>query len=472
MQTFLWHDYETWGIDPALDKPAQFAAIRTDSQLQPVAEPCMLYCQPAVDTLPQPEACLVTKLTPQFVAQQGIPEYRFAQQIHQLMMQPQTCVVGYNNIRFDDEVTRHTFFRNFLDPYEREYKNGNSRFDLIDVVRLCAALRPEGIAWPQHENGLPSFKLEDLTAANQIAQTGAHDALVDVQATIELARLIQTKQPKLWQWALNCRSKQFVTQQLKLGELQPVLHVSGMFKSAFYHASLVLPFAQHPHNSNELICYDLRVDPEDLLTLSADAIRERLFSASAELAGAERIALKNIHINKCPMVAPVSLLDAELAERIQLDRGQSRAYYQRLKDAPDLQQKLLQVFAQRSDERQLDVEKTLYSGGFPSRADKALCAKVQSMDSFDLAGLSFEDPRFNQLLFRYRARHFPETLSESESWRWRDQCMAKFNGESAANAQSLSLRMQHIQQLAEQQQDAPERLKILQSLWQWLEQLA
>ena len=182
------------------------------------------------------------------------------------------------------------------------------------------------------------------------------------------------------------------------------------------------------------------------------------------------------------MVAPVRLLDAELAERIQLDRGQSRAYYQRLKDAPDLQQKLLQVFAQRSDERQLDVEKTLYSGGFPSRADKALCAKVQSMDSFDLASLSFEDPRFNQLLFRYRARHFPETLSESESWRWRDQCMAKFNGESAANPQRLSLRMPHIQQLAAQQiqfqldlveqQDAPERLKILQSLWQWLEQLA
>ena len=164
--TLYWHDYETFGADPARDRPAQFAGQRTDLDLNPVGEPLVVYCKPASDMLPQPEACLVTGITPQLAFQQGIIEAEFIAQIHKELAKPNTCTVGYNNLRFDDEFTRYTLYRNFYDPYAREYRNNNSRWDIIDMARMCYALRPAGIEWPKDEEGVPSFKLENLTQAN------------------------------------------------------------------------------------------------------------------------------------------------------------------------------------------------------------------------------------------------------------------------------------------------------------------
>jgi len=476
--TFLWHDYETWGVDPALDKPSQFAAIRTDEHFHIVGEPEMFYCKPAPDTIPHPEACLVTGITPQTAWEQGVAEVDFAKKINQLMTEKNTCVVGYNNIRFDDEVTRHLFFRNFYDSYEHEWKNGNSRFDLIDVVRLCAALRPEGIEWPRNDEDKPSFKLEHLTAANNIEQDGAHDALVDVKATIGLAALIKEKQPKLLDWALKLRSKQFVLEQLQVGQMKPVVHVSGMIKSELYHASLLLPLAQHPDNKNAIICYDLRHNPEELLALSADAIRERLYMSAEERGDKPRIALKNIHINKCPMIAPVSMLDEAVASRIQLDLNEARQFYQILKLDQSLAQKVQAVFKrdEHAAERKVDVEKSLYSGGFLNAHDKALCKRVRTLDGFNLAaeveqGLSFDDERLNTLLFRYQARNFPETMTEAQMWRWRDYCMAKFSGEDALASNSILKAQQRIEAIAPEYTENEAKLKVLQALWQWLEKL-
>jgi exodeoxyribonuclease-1 len=201
-ETFLWHDYETFGANPMIDRPAQFAAIRTDTALEAVDDPVVLYCAPADDVLPQPEACLITGITPQVAREKGLCEAEFARRIHAEMMRPGTCGAGFNSIRFDDTVTRNLFYRNLLDPYEREYRNGNSRWDVIDLARMCYALRPDGVEWPLHEPGKPSFRLEDLTAANGIEHAGAHDALADVRATIALARRIRDAQPRLFDWAL------------------------------------------------------------------------------------------------------------------------------------------------------------------------------------------------------------------------------------------------------------------------------
>ena len=145
--TFLWHDYETFGATPRRDRPAQFAAIRTDAELNQLGEPLMLYCQPAPDFLPDPEACLITGITPQQCLEQGVPEYQFAATIEQAFALPGTIGVGYNTIRFDDEVTRFMFWRNLIDPYAREWQNECGRWDLLDVVRTAYALRPEGIQW-------------------------------------------------------------------------------------------------------------------------------------------------------------------------------------------------------------------------------------------------------------------------------------------------------------------------------------
>ena len=193
MNTLYWHDYETFGADPARDRPVQFAGIRTDQDLKPIGKPLVVYCRPAPDFLPHPQACLITGITPQQALERGLCEAEFIQRIHAELSRSYTCGVGYNSIRFDDEITRYTLYRNFYDAYGREWQHGNSRWDLIDVVRMCYALRPEGINWPLRDTGAPSFKLEDLTVANGIGHQHAHDALADVEATIALARLI--KQP-------------------------------------------------------------------------------------------------------------------------------------------------------------------------------------------------------------------------------------------------------------------------------------
>ena len=129
--TFLWHDYETFGAVPRRDRPAQFAAIRTDADLNEIGEPMMLYCQPALDVLPEPESCLITGITPQECLAKGVPEHEFARRINDALAEPGTIGVGYNSIRFDDEVTRHLLWRNLRDPYAREWQNGCGRWDLL-----------------------------------------------------------------------------------------------------------------------------------------------------------------------------------------------------------------------------------------------------------------------------------------------------------------------------------------------------
>jgi exodeoxyribonuclease-1 len=228
--TFYWHDYETWGSTPAVDRPCQFAGLRTDAELNEVGEPLVLFARPADDLLPQPDACLVTKLTPQRAARDGLPEAEFARAIQRELAVPGTCGVGYNSLRFDDEVTRYLFYRNLLPPYAHAHQNGNSRWDLIDVLRLAHALRPAGLQWPQREPGITSFKLEDLTAANDVAHTGAHDALADVRATIAMARLLKSAQPRLFDYALTLRSRQVVEDLIGRGE--PLLHVSQRIPAA------------------------------------------------------------------------------------------------------------------------------------------------------------------------------------------------------------------------------------------------
>ncbi|KKK55740.1 hypothetical protein LCGC14_3071520, partial [marine sediment metagenome] len=317
------------------------------------------------DMLPQPEACLITGITPQQALEHGVCEAEFIRQIHAEFAQPGTCAVGYNSIRFDDEVSRYTLYRNFYDPYAREWQNGNSRWDLIDMVRVCCALRPEGINWPQHDDGSTSFKLEHLTAANNISHESAHDALSDVYATIAIAKLVKAKQPKLFDYLFKLRNKREVAALLNVAEKKPVLHPSAMFPASRFCTTLVMPLAIHPTNKNAVICYDLSVDPAPLIELSAEQIAERLFTPSAQLPeGVERIPLKTVQTNRCPVVATTKLLDDKVAERIQLDLPAARQHYQQLLQAKGLSTKLADVFAQQDFPVRTDPDLMLYSGGF------------------------------------------------------------------------------------------------------------
>ncbi|UTA47243.1 exodeoxyribonuclease I [Simiduia sp. 21SJ11W-1] len=430
MNSLYWHDYETWGANPAADRPAQFAGVRTDEALNIMGEPLMIYARPTEDLLPSPEACLITGITPQHAAQEGVSEPEFIARIHQEFSVPGTCGVGYNSLRFDDEVTRYTLFRNFYDPYEREWKNGNSRWDLIDVVRMMYALRPEGMVWPKHPDGSPSFKLEDLSAANGLNHESAHDALSDVYATIALAKRIRELQPKLYDYAYSLRHKQAVQAQFDWINKKPLLHTSSRFPAAQGCTALIMPLAPHPVNKNAVIVYNLAVDPAPLLSLSAEEIAARVFVSEADLpAGASRIPLKLVHANKSPMLAPLSMLTAPVAERLHINRGDCERHWAQLKSA-ELNEKLRQVFSGREFPPSADPEQQLY-GGFIPNEDRALMTRVREAAPEQLAAIEFKDARLNAILRRYRARHFPETLTPDEQLWWQEQVYERLTNPEA-----------------------------------------
>ncbi len=422
--SFYWHDYETFGVDPARDRPVQFAGLRTDAELNIIGEPLMLYSSPARDVLPHPAACLVTGITPQQALAEGLPECEFIARIHEELSWPGTCGVGYNSIRFDDEVTRYTLYRNFFDPYAREWKSGNSRWDLIDVVRLTHALRPDGIEWPVGDDGRPSFRLEKLTAANGIGHEAAHDALSDVEATIDMARLIRERQPRLFDYALQLRDKQFVLAQLDMEQAKPVLHVSGMFGTDRNNIALVAPLVRHPVNKNEIICFDLEADPACLEELDAEALAERLFCPSGSLPeGVTRPGIKSIHINRAPIVATPKLLDPATAERLGMDVELCRAHRARLLAIPGLRTKLQALYGNRQLPAITDPDRMLYSGGFFSDADRRTMDRVRAATADELAheSFAFEDARLPEMLFRYRARNYPDSLNGTERAQWEEQ---------------------------------------------------
>jgi exodeoxyribonuclease-1 len=299
--SFLWYDLETFGRDPRRSRIAQFAAIRTDDDLREIEAPVSLFCQPADDVLPSPIATAITGITPQFAQANGLIEAEFFARVHELMAEPGTCCVGYNSLRFDDEFIRFGLYRNFFDAYEREWKNGNSRWDLLDVLRLARALRPEGIAWPLRDDGHASFRLEDLAAANGAREGMAHEALSDVRALIALARKLKDAQPKFWDYVLKLRDKRHVRALCDVATHAPVFHVSTRFPAGRRHAALVAPLAVHPVIVMRVIAYDLAVDPALFAALDDDTLKLRLYTPRAALPeGIERLPLKEIHTNRCP----------------------------------------------------------------------------------------------------------------------------------------------------------------------------
>lgn len=438
--TLYWHDFETWGEVPAADKPSQFAGVRTDEALNIVGDPLCLYCQPAPDYVPKPEACLVTGISPQKALAEGVSEREFIAAIHAELAAPGTCGVGYNSLRFDDEVTRYTLYRNFYDPYQREWQHGNSRWDIIDMVRLTYALRPDGIEWPTHDDGSPSFKLEQLTAANGLSHAAAHDALSDVYATIDLAKLIKQRQPQLYDYVYQHRRKKAVQALIDVPQRKPLLHISSMFPATQGCAALVAPLAYHPTNSNGVIAFDLRQDPAPLEHLSVEEIQYRLFTRRDELPDdVERLPLKVIHVNKSPIVLPAKMLDSATATRLGFDTEQQYRHWQTLASM-DLGEKLQQVFAQRpAHDSQQDPETMLYQGFLPN-VDKPLLDEVRNSSPHELNAehFPFTDTRMAELLFRYKARNFPESLIPSEQQRWQQECLQRLSERPLAGGITVS----------------------------------
>lgn len=465
--SIFWYDYETTGINPRCDRPIQVAGIRTDEALNEIEQPLNIYCRPSDDILPHPGACLVTGILPQTLREKGLDEGEFITRVHAELSRPGTCGAGYNTLRFDDEVTRYSFYRNFHDPYAREWQGGNSRWDLIDTLRTAYALRPEGIEWPTEE-GRVSLRLERLTAANGIDHGQAHDALSDVRATIALARLVRDRQPRLYDFLFQLRSKHKVQEQIRL--LQPLVHISGRFSAARHYFSVVLPLAWHPKNRNALIVCDLLSDVSPLLNLDAETLRRRLYTRRDELAEGEvPVPLKLVHINRCPVVAPLSVLRPADQQRLQVDLAGIQETARQLAELrTQWQDKLPAIYAEDAFPGTEDPEQQLYDGFIGDR-DRRLCEQVRSAEPLRLARepWPFDDPRLPELLFRYRARNFPDTLSPAEQDQWTAFCRSRLVDPALGAPNTLAAFDQAVQELSAGA--TPAQLAILQA---WAEHAA
>lgn len=467
--TFLWYDLETFGRNPRTSRISQFAAIRTDTDLNPIGEPLSLFCRPSDDFLPEPEAALITGITPQHALAAGVCEAEFMAELHKQFSQPGTCALGYNSIRFDDEFIRFGLYRNFFDAYEREYAGGNSRWDLLDVMRMLYAMRPEGLQWPLREDGLPSFKLEDLAKANDCFEGEAHEALSDVRSLINLARRTKTAQPRLWDYALKLRDKEFVAGIIAPHKRQAVLHVSGQFSAERACSALMLPLMLHPLFKNRVIAVELAPEALKLLDYTPEAIAGNIFTKRSLLPeGESRIGIKEIQHNHCPVVVAMNALnEAELARwgihagRLGIDITSAEAIHGKLlANSETITDKLTKVFSRPRNIEPADPDAALYDG-FIERTDKLKFAKARA--SQGQAELVFCDARLTELYFRYKARNWPESLNATESLQWQKHKRARLTAESVQN---------YLVQCEELGSQNPEHSAILSKLQDWARSIA
>lgn len=418
--SFYFYDLETSGVNPREARIMQFAGQRTDMDLNPIGEPHNVLIRLSDDVVPEPDAILITGITPQQTISEGIHEAEFLKLFHEEAAIPGTIFVGYNSVRFDDEFMRFLHYRNFYDPYEWQYTDNKSRWDLLDVVRMTRALRPDGIEWPVDSKGKPTNRLELLTKVNNISHIGAHDALSDVNAVVDLARLIRQKQPDLFEYLLKLRDKKAVAALVEKG--QPFIYSSGKYPSEFEKTTAVVSIAKHPKRQGVLV-YDLRHDPTPFIKMSvaelAEAWRWKRDDPSP------RLPIKTMQYNRCPAVAPLGVLDENSKKRLQLSLKTIESNLKKLKTA-ELVPKVLEALEILDKQQQtsllqdeLDVDARLYDNFF-SDTDKTNSRVVRAADANELSSLQleFKDDRLEALLPLYKARNFPKTLTDEERVNW------------------------------------------------------
>jgi exodeoxyribonuclease-1 len=432
MKTFFWYDYETFGLSPKTQRIAQFAGIRTDEDLNIIDEH-MFYCKPTYDSLPSPEACSITGITPQICEKNGLIEKIFISKINNEFSAPDTCIVGYNSINFDDEFTRYTLFRNFIDPYAWHWQNGNSRWDILDVVRFCYALKKDNsLKWHYDENSKPIFKLDKLAPANNIEHSDAHDALADVKATIGIAKIIKTTQPKLFDYALSLRDKREVSKKIEL--FAPLLHTSGIYSAKLSCTRLTAALAYHPEYSDRALVFNLDQDPSLLTELDTEELKTLIFSKKLPK-GLDRLQIKELAFNKSPMFVPnIYKLENKITEQLQIDIDKCMENLSYIRDnQTQITEKIKSIYTKDSERTPaLDIDQSLYDN-FIDKTDRLICNQIQNLNSDELKKFKpqFKDKKLSKLLLNFKARNFPESLTEGEQEEWFEIVQSRVqNGEN------------------------------------------
>lgn len=414
-QTFFFYDLETSGLNPKEDRIMQFAGQRTDLELNPIGEPVNILVKMQNDTLPSPGAIAVTGITPQKTVEDGLNEAEFCRYLQDEIFTENTIALGYNSVRFDDEFMRHLFWRNFYDPYEWEWKDGRSRWDMLDVVRLTRALRPEGINWPFREDGKPTNRLELITKLNEIEHEHAHDALADVFATIAVAKLIKEKQPSLFNFLFKIRDKRTLKSMFNLENPVPFVYASGRYSHDFNNTTVVFPFAEGK-NGNILV-FDLRYNLEELMKAKDEDGKDKFYPIVKEMA-----------YNKCPAVAPISVLEKNDGwVKIGLNKEQVEKNLKALLNHPEFfEDRKKKAKEEKEWEKAFDAESMLYDSFLPD-GDRVRVNAVRNASANELADFhpNFADERLPELLLHYKAKNFPISLSEDETKKWEEYRLSR-----------------------------------------------
>ena len=464
-QTFFFYDLETSGLSPRDSRIMQFAGIRTDMELNPIGEPYNILVKLNDDTLPSPEALMVTGITPQQTLSDGYTEAEFSQLLISEVCVEDTIMVGFNNIRFDDEFVRHLLWRNFHDPYEWSWRDGRSRWDLLDVVRMTRALRPEGIVWPVVD-GKPTNRLELLTKQNGIDHFKAHDALSDVEALIAVTKLIKEKQPQLYQYLLEMRDKNKVKQLVNLENRNPFVYTSGKYDSDFHKTTVAIPLTSGKNGA--MVVYDLRHDPSFFVNLSVDELQRKFYATWEErkMEGFVPLPVKELQYNRAPAVAPLGVLEqAGGWERIGLNLETLEKHKTMLLQAPHFAENIRSLYENRAEfKKHPDPEAQLYDG-FVNDRDRLRVETVRNSQEHQLADFSpeFTDERLNPLLLHYKARNFPRVLNESEVQQWEQWRYGRISAQ-------LPQFMKSLQRLSAIETDENKQF-ILQELHLWAESI-
>jgi exodeoxyribonuclease-1 len=412
-------DVETSGFRAREDRIMQFAGQRTDMDLNPVSEPDNILVKMTPDILPQPDAVLVHGITPQKTIAEGITEAELSKYLTSQVFTKDTIAVGFNNIRFDNDFLRFTFWRNFTDAYEWAWKDGCSTWDLLDVVRMTRALRPDGIKWPVDSEGRPSNKLEYLSRINKLDHVDAHDALSDVNASIALAKLLKQKQPQIFNYLLEHRSKNKVAPLVNSGK--PIVYTSGRYPSEFNKTTVAVSAIEKPDKSGALM-YDLRIDPGEFTNLSAAELAKKWAAKGDD---APYFPVKVLSYNRCPAVAPLMVLEKDDGyKKLGLHKEIIKEHYGKLKTATGFGEKLLEalemMWPKRTTELVADPQKVdnqLYDG-FIKDEDKTKMSALRSSNLKEISDFSFKDERLNLMLPLYKARNYPRSLDQQELADW------------------------------------------------------
>ena len=419
-QTFFFYDLETSGLNPRSDRIMQFAGQRTTLELEPIGEPYNILVKLNDDTLPSPDALMVTGITPQQTQAEGLTEAEFARLLMDEVFTEDTISVGFNSIRFDDEFIRALFWRTFTDPYEWSWRDGRGRWDMLDVVRMTRALRPDGIEWPIVD-GKEVNRLELITKQNGIDHFKAHDALSDVEALIAVTKLIKEKQPQLYAHLFAVKDKKKVVELVNLENKKPFVYVSGRYDAAFHKATVAFPLTTG-RNGN-IVVYDLRYDPTPLLNLSTKELAKSMFASWEERQKDDfvKLPVKELQANRAPAVAPVGVLEREDGwNRISLSLETIEKHRDILLSSPAFAENIRSLFEGRpAFAKETDPEAQLYDGFVPD-VDKLRIEKVRNANANTLADMhpDFTDERLGELLLHYKARNYPQSLAEDEAGRW------------------------------------------------------